>query len=239
MATNCDNDLNFRGGNPGAVQYGNFINYYQFHSPKDRIDSLPTDVWIKHDPFVVLDVGCNAGDLTIALYDFISSNISKNCYILGIDIDPVLVQRANENNINSNIKFICLDFMNIKDRNCVVSNYLESVSATRFSACFCFSITMWIHLNHGDIGLKNFLKDVCVISDMVIIEPQPWKCYKSAVKRMKSYNYEFLQYNNLKIRNKVEEEIENIFMQINGVSKVKETGNSSWGRKISVFKVSQ
>lgn len=58
-------DLNFKAGNPGAVQFGNFINYYQFHPPSNRIAMLPTDIWnleIKQDSrYHVLDIGCNAG----------------------------------------------------------------------------------------------------------------------------------------------------------------------------------
>ncbi|KAF5274954.1 hypothetical protein FQR65_LT04295 [Abscondita terminalis] len=236
MHSNMDN-LNFRGGNPGAVQYGNFINYYKFHPPKERLDLLPTDIWVNRDPFIALDVGCNAGDLTFSLNDFVSENVSKSCHILGIDIDPILIDRANENNKNKNVSFTCLDFMDDHRRDCVINEYLESVGATKFSVCFCFSITMWIHLNHGDIGLKNFLKNICLISNLVVIEPQPWKCYKSAVKRMKTCDYEFAEFSNLKIRNNVEEEIENILLQFQGVSKLKESGNSSWGRKISIFKV--
>lgn len=57
---NMDN-LNFRNKNPGAVQYGNFINYYQFHPPEQRISLLPCDIWGKCDSFVALDIGCNSG----------------------------------------------------------------------------------------------------------------------------------------------------------------------------------
>lgn len=53
--------LNFRGGNPGAVQYGNFINYYQFNLPKNRLELLPTNIWNVKDQFFGLDVGCNSG----------------------------------------------------------------------------------------------------------------------------------------------------------------------------------
>lgn len=56
-----NSNLNYRGGNPGAVQYGNFINYYQFHSPEDRLKLLPTDLWPKSKSFYALDLGSNAG----------------------------------------------------------------------------------------------------------------------------------------------------------------------------------
>lgn len=54
-------DLQFKGGNPGAVQYGNFINYYNFHPPSERINLLPKNVLNIKDPYEIFDIGCNAG----------------------------------------------------------------------------------------------------------------------------------------------------------------------------------
>lgn len=59
---NVDNiKLQFKGGNPGAVQFGNFINYYQFHPPEERINLLPKNIWRSDQPCIALDIGCNAG----------------------------------------------------------------------------------------------------------------------------------------------------------------------------------
>lgn len=55
------NDFQFKGGNPGAVQYGNFINYYKFHPPGERINLLPKNLWGLKEPYEILDVGCNVG----------------------------------------------------------------------------------------------------------------------------------------------------------------------------------
>lgn len=55
------NELQYKGGNPGAVQFGNFINYYQFHPPNERIKFLPVNMWNIKEPYEVLDVGCNTG----------------------------------------------------------------------------------------------------------------------------------------------------------------------------------
>lgn len=54
-------DLQFKGGNPGAVQYGNFINYYNFHPPSERINLLPKNLLTIKEPYEILDIGCNAG----------------------------------------------------------------------------------------------------------------------------------------------------------------------------------
>jgi len=51
--------------NPGAARFGNFINYYQFNPPENRLKFLPSNlssmVGVKGQPITVLDVGCNAG----------------------------------------------------------------------------------------------------------------------------------------------------------------------------------
>jgi hypothetical protein len=61
----CDmaDKLHFKGNDPGAVSYGNFINYYKFNSAENRLELLPTDLWnVKADQsFVCLDIGCNSG----------------------------------------------------------------------------------------------------------------------------------------------------------------------------------
>lgn len=57
-----EKEINFKNNNPGAVRYGNFINYYQFHSAEDRIKMLPPNIWnTNQKQYVCLDIGCNAG----------------------------------------------------------------------------------------------------------------------------------------------------------------------------------
>lgn len=171
------------------------------------------------------------------LHHFLTKIINKPCYILGIDIDPTLIERANEKNSNSSVEFVCLDFMDSENRDALISEYLASHGVNKFSSSFCFSLTMWIHLNHGDSGLVSFLQEVCNLSEMIIIEPQPWKCYRTAVKRMKQNNEEFPNYKTLQIRNDIENTIENILLNCVGVSKVLETERTSWDRKVLCFNV--
>ncbi|KAJ8932219.1 hypothetical protein NQ314_014829 [Rhamnusium bicolor] len=98
-------NLQFKGGNPGAVQYGNFINYYQFHPPAERLKLLPQKIWNNEKPCIALDIGCNAGNLTVALHSFLKNNVMEDCSILGVDIDPVLIRRAEESYSSDNISF--------------------------------------------------------------------------------------------------------------------------------------
>lgn len=137
---------------------------------------------------------------------------------------------------NDLITFKCLDIMNDIQRINEIDNYLKSKSLRNFSVCFCFSTTMWIHLNHGDDGLKNFLKYLTSICEILVIEPQPWKCYRNAVKRMKQQNFSFPNFNQLKIQQNVEDAIEVYILKECGLTKVFETDRTKWDRKIFVFK---
>lgn len=52
---------------PGAAPYGNFINYYTFNPPENRLSLIPStlleDVGYQADTeaLLLLDVGCNSG----------------------------------------------------------------------------------------------------------------------------------------------------------------------------------
>ncbi|CAG9858773.1 unnamed protein product [Phyllotreta striolata] len=232
---NDPNRLQFKGGNPGAVQFGNFINYYQFHSPDDRIKLLPENIWNIESTCIALDVGCNAGNLTVALRDFLLNRSSKDSSILGIDIDPLLIDRAKELAAD-NVTFTCLDIMDESERNEIINNFLLSKEKERFSIVFCFSTSMWIHLNYGDEGLKSFLKYLCSVTDTLVLEAQPWKCYKTAVKRMKQNNFTFPEFGKLKLRENIESDIQTILTNDCNMIKLFESDKNAWDRKLLIFK---
>ena len=54
-----------RGEDPGAARFGNFINYYSFNPPENRMKNIPGDLLnrLEHteSPVTILDIGCNAG----------------------------------------------------------------------------------------------------------------------------------------------------------------------------------
>lgn len=55
---------------PGVAKFGNFINYYQFNPPDNRISLMPIDFCnlteISHlNSVLCLDVGCNTGVSTV------------------------------------------------------------------------------------------------------------------------------------------------------------------------------
>lgn len=50
---------------PGAAPYGNFINYYTFNPPENRLSLIPPslleDLGCSDENTLILDVGCNSG----------------------------------------------------------------------------------------------------------------------------------------------------------------------------------
>lgn len=232
------NDLIFYGSDPGAVKHGNFINYYSFHDVKERINNLhpqmfPTPV---NNEIVCLDVGCNTGDLTKAVHEYLKTTYPDcRIHILAVDIDSTLIERAKESNKNSNITFTTCNIMAQSDR-LVIENFLKSCNAETFDITFCFSVTMWIHLNNGDEGLLEFLKYIKAISKTIVIEPQPWKCYRNAQRRVKRSGESFDLYESLKIKSNVDVVIENKITE-DSHCKVYESPNSSWDRKVQSFQI--
>ncbi|RZC36532.1 Bin3 and/or Methyltransf 31 domain containing protein [Asbolus verrucosus] len=232
-----ESKLNFKAGNPGAVQFGNFINYYQFHPPENRLKLIPLDIWNENKPFFGLDLGCNTGDLTASIYNVLKEKV-KYCKILGIDIDPSLVERAQEKiQYKEDVTFYCLDFMDEGGRT-FIKDYLKKQKLNKFDVVFCFSITMWIHLNYGDTGLKKFLEEICSLGNVIVVEPQPWKCYRSAVKRMKLCKADFPLFKELKMRQTIEDDIEQFLLVNCKTIKMYESARTDWGRKLLIFKCS-
>lgn len=177
-------------------------------------------------------------ELTIELRKFLQDNLTVNTDInlLGIDLDPILIQRARENNFNQSITFECLDFVLSQNRNDIIKNYLTKFDRNKFDVIFCFSITMWIHLNHGDEGLVKFLEDICSYTQMLVIEPQPWKCYRNASRRLRrSGEQDFTLINFLKFNGDMEKHIIDICTKKCGFQKVSTSENNSWGRKLLIF----
>lgn len=234
---------------PGAVRYGNFINYYDFNSASERRNLLPLEdeLWrtsSEHsfDPYFVLDVGCNSGNFTQLLYEFLVVKKSgRNIIILGIDIDPQLIERAKEaNQYTENVfysSFNVMEYNNDKENNCI-TNHLNSYKKCRFDVVCCFSITMWIHLNNGDNGLEQFLNLMADLSEILIIESQPWKCYQNAVRRMKRAGAQdtFPLFKTLKIRNEVESTIKNYLKCKNQLDIISESDPTKWKRKICFYR---
>ncbi|CAH2988748.1 unnamed protein product [Chilo suppressalis] len=233
-------ELTFIGEDPGAVKHGNFINYYTFHSPTERIQNLHPSMFPsdnnQEQQIVCLDIGCNSGELTKEINGYMRTIYPEyKILILAIDIDPILIERAQKFNGEPEICYKRLDIMDKRDH-IVIQDYLSSHGKKTFDITFCFSVTMWIHLNNGDKGLLEFLKYLKNNSRTLIIEPQPWNCYRNAQRRLKKSGSLFPFYENLEIRSNICNIIEKELSKETH-KKVHESSASNWKRKIQCYQV--
>ncbi|KAH8332769.1 hypothetical protein KR074_010412 [Drosophila pseudoananassae] len=235
--------MEIRNNNPGAVQYGNFMNYYQFNSATERVKLLPDkDVWLKdgdsldETPYLVLDVGCNSGVFTQLLHKYLEESLRKSVRVLGVDIDERLIQRAIEGNeLPESISYSCVDVLDeIAFEQ--VPQYLEKYNREKFDAVCCYSITMWIHLNHHDVGLQRFLRKMSSLAELLVIEPQPWKCYQTAERRLKRTGEVFPLFLELKWRSDVEKQIEKYCKETLNRRKIFESTPTKWQRRICFYR---
>lgn len=178
------------------------------------------------------DLGCNEGDLTIALADAVlkrchelssgndddkGSNALENIDIkcLGLDIDPTLIERAKKKDRHSSID-ARFEICNLCDEAQQLSKYKAFLGdVERFDLTTLFSTTMWIHVHAGDVGLREFLVRTCGKTDMLVIEPQISKCYNRANTRLRKMDrpeLDSVTSQSLTMRGKIEEEIEKIIL---------------------------
>lgn len=252
--TTTNGNLLIPTGDAGCAQFGNFINYYSFNSAEERLRLMTTttnDIWsallttdnntAEDSTLLILDIGCNAGNFTQLFYKFICDRngaANKSVHVLGIDLDAGLIARAIEHNVHGpNVSYACVDIMNVAETD-QIAQYLRKFQRTSFDVVCCLSLTMWIHLNHGDDGLLQFLDAVDLLAGpkMLIIEPQPWKCYTSAVRRMKKADKGFERFASLRMRKTIENDIEHYLETKRGRCKVFVTVPTNWGRRIAFYK---
>ncbi|XP_063808119.1 RNA 5'-monophosphate methyltransferase [Pseudophryne corroboree] len=235
---------------PGAAPYGNFPNYYTFHPPESRIQLLPPGLLLgllhrqegEEQPLLALDVGCNTGELSIGLYNHLVQPVGcsqgqEDVHFLCCDIDPDLITRAETSNpCPDAISFTSLDIMDSSSP-VVFHKFLDRFSRSTFHIGFCMSITMWIHLNHGDQGLVEFLSRLTKLCDYLLVEPQPWKCYRSAGRRLRKLGrQDFDHFHTLSIRGDMTKQITNILTRDGSTELIHSFGNTSWDRSLLLFK---
>ncbi|NWH84125.1 BN3D2 methyltransferase, partial [Aegithalos caudatus] len=191
-----------RGTEPGAAPYGNFPNYSRFHPPEERVSLLPQGLLSSlfpsaTRPLLGLDVGCNSGELSVALYQHLlglqdgasspeAPEAGEELKLLCCDIDPELIRRAQQSSpFPSSISFANLDIMDPESREPFLNSFLRRFGRSSFDIGFCMSVTMWIHLNHGDRGLLELLALLGSLCTFLLVEPQPWRCYRAAARRLR------------------------------------------------------
>ncbi|XP_016107251.1 pre-miRNA 5'-monophosphate methyltransferase-like [Sinocyclocheilus grahami] len=234
---------------PGAAPYGNFINYYTFNPPENRLSLIPEtlleDIELGSERGLILDVGCNSGDLSVALYKHLlheeasGSDFSKReVYLLGFDMDQDLILRAqNSNPFPQNIQFVPLDITDDPGSRTVLESYLGGFGCPRFHLCTCFAVTMWVHLNHGDAAFLSLLSRLASLCEFLLLEAQPWKCYRSAARRLRKLGRsDFDHFKTLEIRGDTAAHAREHLEKQCSMDLVQSFGNTTWDRSLLLFK---
>lgn len=181
-----------------------------------------------------VDIGCNSGELTLALHEQLRQ-MNKPVHTIGIDIDPVLIKRAKSllvNNDFGEVDFRTMDLMREDERQRFVAEFCG-----KFDICFCFGVTMWIHLNHGDEGLQQFLRWITSHCEFLLLEPQTWKCYRNASRRMRRQDKTMFQnLDSFKWKVDVLDRIDAFIRNECAMEIVNYFGTTEWGRPVTLYR---
>ncbi|EAT41901.1 AAEL006515-PA [Aedes aegypti] len=180
-----------------GVRHGSYHQYYEFRSedsrPKYIEKCLPELLKLidKHQEgkdIYLLDVGCNSGKLTRELFEKLKNVCpEQQIQVLGVDIDQELVEKATADHGSQFLEFAHADISEVsssKETN-QIERYMLKKDIKRFDFLCCFSVLMYIHLNHGDDGLMRVLDYVCSHTELLVLELQGWKKYRDHARRMR------------------------------------------------------
>lgn len=180
--------------------YGNYNRYYGYRNQSEAED-LRLVAFKQHPEFFVgrdvCDIGCNYGEITMTIAREIGVK-----FITGLDIDKDLIGVARKHMAEARKNFKKSKSMdddaaqpennnryegfpyNMAFRQCnyvLDHEHLLDLVTEDFDTILCLSVTKWIHLNFGDVGLKLAFKRMYRQlrgGGRLILEAQPWKGYK-------------------------------------------------------------
>ncbi|CAH8506049.1 unnamed protein product [Schistosoma rodhaini] len=155
---------------------GNYCDYYRRRDPNDRLPYLMPEWFVGKD---VADYGCHNGTLTFGVLEKFPE-VKK---IDAFDCDAELIANAQSMqreklrwDIESNVRYEKINFQ--------VANWIDESTTNdepEYDTIMAFSVTKWIHLNHGDPGLMRFFRRAfnrLKPGGHLILEPQPKSSYK-------------------------------------------------------------
>ena len=146
-----------------------------------------------------------------------------------------MIAVAKEKIKNENIQF---EHCDVTQNIVPVEKFLAREDKEGFDIISCFSVSMWIHLNHGERGLTAlFSNSYKLCKNLFLFEPQPWKCYMTAARRMrklKQPHFEHLE----KISQRQDQLIPYLvrLCEAVGFKLVADLGKTHWERQIFLFK---
>lgn len=212
--------------------------YYSFHKCEDRCSALSerffVDIWEhcgRPAELHLLDIGCNEGDLTHEVLMAAQKQLPDVAIrAVGVDLDDELIERAKEKyKDNCNLLFGTVNVMELGS----LLKFMKTHHIQSFALVSCFSITMWIHMNHGDQGLLQFLHLVGEVSSCsVLLEPQLWKSYRKANERCRRRGIaELPHFQLLKIKD-VKKTCVDVFTESFGMQLQQNNETPGWNRPL-------
>ena len=153
-------------------------------------------------------LGSNEGVVTLQIVMHL-----KCSSMVGVDIDKKLIELANgrksetlgyllKNRQNASLEGMAkrspLADYNLIDYNPIIASLEHLAFVTNnilfydhrrdgvLDAVFCLSTIKWIHLNHGDEGIRTLFEKVSRMLKMggiFVLEYQPWRSYQQATKK--------------------------------------------------------
>ncbi|XP_076864831.1 pre-miRNA 5'-monophosphate methyltransferase isoform X2 [Brachyhypopomus gauderio] len=195
------------------------------------------------EPVLMLDAGCNSGDLSVALYKHLlqewqsESDASERVFLLGFDLDRDLILRAQDSNpFPQNIQFVSLDITH-EESHTTLTSHSEKFGRRRYNLCTCFAVTMWIHLNHGDAAFLALLSRLASLCEYLLLEVQPWKCYRSAARRLRKLGRrDFDHFKTLQICGDMAAHAKEHLEQRCSMELTRSFGTTGWDRSLLLFK---
>lgn len=156
--------------------------------------------------------------------------------MLGFDLDEDLIKRAqNSNPFPASLQFISLDITQ-ETSDTELSCYLHRFGCARFHLCSCFAVTMWVHLNHGDAAFLALLSRLSSLCEFLLLEVQPWKCYRSAARRLRKLGRgDFDHFKTLEIRGDMAAHAKEHLEKCCGMVQVRSFGSTTWDRSLLLF----
>ncbi|KAK4056274.1 hypothetical protein OIO90_002718 [Microbotryomycetes sp. JL221] len=155
------------------LEHGNYPNYY-FHRqqsvPDARLSLLPVDLFKQKR---ILDLGCNAGKITIETMTYLGAQKAT-----GVDIDQILIDQARAQPDSDKVEWQCRDF-----------TQPGAIARNEWDTILLLSVTKWLHLHAGDEGLRALFRtlfEALPSGGTLVVEPQERENYAKAARKNKN-----------------------------------------------------
>ncbi|VEL26415.1 unnamed protein product [Protopolystoma xenopodis] len=156
---------------------GNYPDYYSRRDPHERLHYLMPEWFSGKD---VADYGCHNGTMTFMILERFPD--TKRIDAFDCDADLIANAKCMQRERMRWETSFSVSYQKIRFQ---AANWVESdcpcIDEPEYDTILAFSVTKWIHLNHGDAGLMRFFRrafNLLKPGGHLILEPQPISSYR-------------------------------------------------------------